>query len=95
MKMQLHCIITGRVQGVMFRDFAQRKARGLDISGTVKNQPDGSVEIMALGEEKSLRTLLELLHKGPILTRMINRIDNVDTEWSEATQNFNDFKIIY
>ena len=94
--MQLHCIITGKVQGVMFRDFIQRKARGLSISGMVKNRSDGSVEVIALGEEKNLCKLLELLHKGPILTRMKNRIDNISAEWSsEPTQNFKDFKIIY
>ena len=93
--MQLRCIITGRVQGVMFRDFVQRKARNLSISGTVKNQSDGSVEVVAQGEEKNLRKLLELLHKGPILTRMINHIDSVRTEWIESKKNFNNFKIIY
>jgi acylphosphatase len=93
--MQLHCIITGKVQGVMFRDFVQRKARSLSISGSVKNQTDGSVEVVAQGEEENLRKLLELLYKGPILTRMINHVDNIKIEWSEPTQNFNDFKIIY
>ena len=93
--MQLHCIITGRVQGVMFRDFVQRKARSLNISGTVKNQSDGSVEVVALGEEKNLRKLLELLHKGPILTRMINHVDNVRIEWSQSIESFHNFKIIY
>lgn len=95
MNRQLHCIITGRVQGVMFRDFAQRKARSLNIGGTVKNQSDGSVKVVALGEEKNLNKLLELLHKGPILTRIKNRVESIHIEWSEPTQSFNGFKIIY
>ena len=93
--MQLHCIITGRVQGVMFRDFVQRKARSLNIGGTVENQSDGSVEVVAQGEEKNLYKLLELLHKGPILTRIRNHVDSIRAEWSEPKKNFNDFKIIY
>ena len=92
--MQLHYIITGRVQGVMFRDFVQRKAQNLNISGTVKNQPDGSVEVVAQGEEKNLHKLLELLHKGPMITRIINRVDNIKAEWSQPIESFYDFKII-
>ena len=95
MRSQLHCIIRGRVQGVMFRDFVQRKAQKLDIVGNVENKKNGSVEVVAVGEKANLYKLLELLHKGPILTRIINHVDNVSAEWSELTQNFFDFKIIY
>ena len=95
MKVQLHCIIRGKVQGVMFRDFVQRKAQRLDIVGTVENKKDGSVEVFAKGEEEGLQKLLALLHTGPILTRIINRVDNVSAKWGESTQDFSDFRIIY
>lgn len=42
--------IFGRVQGVFFRDFVQRKAKELNLSGWVENEPDGTVQIVAEGE---------------------------------------------
>ena len=95
MKIELRCIIKGRVQGVMFRDFLQRKARILDIMGTVENQSEGSVRVIAVGEKENLQKLLEFLHKGPILTRIKTRIDSVEAKWGEPAQDFSDFKIIY
>ncbi|OGI90232.1 hypothetical protein A2911_02410 [Candidatus Nomurabacteria bacterium RIFCSPLOWO2_01_FULL_40_15] len=95
MKTQLHSVVTGEVQGVMFRDFVQRKARSLGIVGTVKNQPNGSVEVIAVGEKERLEELLKMMHKGPLLTRIRNRVDGISIEWGESTQNFYDFKIIY
>jgi acylphosphatase len=95
MKTQLECIVRGRVQGVMFRDFVKRRARGLNIVGTVENQPDGSVKVVAVGLEDNLKKLLELLQKGPILTRIKTHIDSVNATWSTPTQSFSNFEIIY
>lgn len=95
MKKRLRCIVKGKVQGVMFRDFAQRKARSLSIAGTAQNQPDGSVEIISEGEEENLKKFLELLHKGPLLTRTKVRIDSIEAEFFEPVKNFTDFRIIY
>lgn len=93
--MELSCMIRGKVQGVMFRDFVQRKARGLGIVGTVENKIDGSVEVVAIGEEENLKKLLELMHKGPLLTRTAIKIDNIDVKFSEITKIFFNFEIIY
>jgi len=56
---EIECTITGKVQMVMFRDFIQRKARALNISGTVENGEDGSVRVVAQGDEKSLQTFID------------------------------------
>jgi acylphosphatase len=98
MKAQLKCIIRGKVQGVMFRDFVQRKAARLGIVGTVENQQDGSVLVMAAGEEKDLKRLLELLQRGPLLTRVRVRVDSVEAEWAgedAGEENFSGFRIKY
>ena len=58
MKKRLECRITGRVQLVMFRDFTQRKASSLGLFGTVENKKDGSVVVVAEGEESKLEQLL-------------------------------------
>lgn len=95
MKMELLCIIRGKVQGVMFRDFIQRKARYLNVVGTVENKIDGSVEVIAVGEELNLQKLVKRSRKGPFLTRAKTRVDSVEVKFGEVTQNFQDFKIIY
>ena len=91
MKKEIECTITGKVQMVMFRDFAQRKARALNLSGTVENGEDGSVRVVAQGDEESLRTFIEHLHKGPFLAR----VARVVVSWKEPVEAFKDFKIIY
>ncbi len=54
---QLKLIITGRVQGVCFRDYTVKEARRLGLGGWVRNLYDGSVEALAEGEEAVLRQL--------------------------------------
>lgn len=76
---------------VMFRDFVQRKARALDVVGTVENKDDGTVSVIAQGLEENLQKLIEHLHKGPFLAR----IARVDVEWHEPAGKFQGFKIIY
>ena len=59
--------ITGRVQGVFFRAHACTKAKELSLTGTVKNMPDGSVQIIAQGDEEKLIQLVHWCHVGPLL----------------------------
>lgn len=57
--------ISGMVQGVGFRFFAQRVAGRLGIAGYVKNLPDGRVEVYAMGTEEQLRAVRGELKRGP------------------------------
>lgn len=91
MKKRIECTITGKVQMVMYRDFTRRNARGLDITGTVQNKENGSVFVVAEGEEDKLHEFITRLHRGPFLAR----VRDVRVEWDEAQNQFNDFKIIY
>ncbi|HUN03279.1 MAG TPA: acylphosphatase [Niabella sp.] len=59
-------IVTGKVQGVFFRQSAKTTARSLGITGYVKNMPDGSVFIIATGTEIQLSKLIEWCHQGPV-----------------------------
>ena len=88
---RLKCRITGRVQIVMFRDFTRRVSRRLGLVGTVQNIKDGSVEVIAEGEEEKLKQLLIFLNKGSLLSK----VDNVESSWGEATDEFLKFNIIY
>lgn len=95
MKTRLEAKVTGTVQGVMFRDFTQRHSRALDLKGFVQNDPDGSVNVVAEGEEKNINKLVEKLKKGPLLTSIRCRVENVDVNYFEPTNEFDGFEIRY
>lgn len=57
--------ITGRVQGVGYRWWAERQARALALDGWVRNCPDGSVELLAIGDEVALERITEACRGGP------------------------------
>jgi len=91
MQSAFRAIVSGRVQMVMYRDFVQRKASGLNLVGTVKNLPEGTVEVIAEGEKNSLESLVELLKHGPVLAQ----VRDIAVEWREPEGKFDDFKIVY
>jgi len=64
-------IVTGKVQGVFFRQSAKMTARSLGITGYVKNMPDGSVFIIATGTEIQLFKLIEWCHQGPLRAEVL------------------------
>jgi|AntDeeMetagen192_2_1112575.scaffolds.fasta_scaffold00200_9 acylphosphatase len=61
----VRAIVEGRVQGVSFRDNTRRQAMPLNVTGHAKNRPDGTVEVLACGEESAVNQLVDWLHKGP------------------------------
>ena len=87
---EIYCIITGLVQMVMFRNFAQRKARSLGLTGTVRNLPDGTVEVVAQGDGEKLEALIKRLRAGSLLSR----VDDVRVTWREPKAAFGGFHII-
>lgn len=91
MKKRIESAVSGRVQMVMYRDFIKRSARKLGLVGTVKNNPDGTVSIVAEGEEEALRELLERARRGSLLSR----VDAVETRFAEPTESFSRFTIVY
>ena len=70
MKKAVTLQITGRVQNVGFRYNTRRKAEEFQISGFVKNQPDGSVYVEAAGEEENLDRFMLWCQKGPTWARV-------------------------
>jgi len=68
--MRRRYVVSGRVQGVGFRQFTAEKAHGLKISGWVKNLSDGNVEAEAQGSEDQLLAFEKILHAGPALSRV-------------------------
>ncbi len=91
MRKRIECRVSGRVQMVMYRDFAMRKAKSLGIVGAVKNESDGTVSIVAEGEEERLETFLASLRRGPVLAH----VEHVTSRWTEALGVYQDFTIEY
>ena len=82
-------MVRGRVQGVYYRASAQREARRLGLTGFVRNRSDGTVEIVAEGEEDQVKDLLSWSQKGPSTAR----VDKVEIRWRSHTGEFSDFRI--
>jgi acylphosphatase len=61
----LHLLISGRVQGVFFRETSRRLAEKLYITGWIKNTPDGKVEALVTGDEKALNDFVNFCKAGP------------------------------
>lgn len=72
MRSGLVATVSGRVQGVMYRDFARRKAVSLRLVGEIENLPDGSVRVYAEGEQETLERFVEYLRKGTVLSNVEN-----------------------
>ena len=89
--MLLHAIFSGRVQGVGFRFFVEKKAKQLGVKGFVRNLPDGTVEVLAEGSEDILKKFLEEIKDGPPLAK----VDNIKVEFLDKEGGFSDFEIRY
>lgn len=85
----LQVTVYGRVQGVFFRAFVTRCARELNLTGYVRNLPDGSVEVRAEGERQQLEKLAGNLKVGPPAAR----VDEVVISWSTPTGNYSSFSV--
>ena len=88
---RLECTVYGRVQKVMFRDFTRRSARALGVVGTVQNEKDGTVRVVAEGDEMLLKALLAELHRGSAFSK----VEKVVELWDEPTGEFISFNIVY
>jgi acylphosphatase len=88
---RLHAIVHGRVQGVNFRYYTQRRARELGLTGYVHNLWDGTVEIVAEGRRSELDELLEFLQVGPRAAF----VTQVDVRWLAPTKDLNRFEVRY
>ncbi len=81
--------VVGRVRGVFFRQGVKQKAEELGLTGWVKNEEDGSVRIVAEGEEENLQKLVEWARLGTEWAR----VDKIDIAWSNGIEEFLDFEI--
>ncbi len=81
--------IYGRVQGVGYRYFALQKANLLNVKGFVKNMYDGSVYVVAQGDEKNIDIFKEYLKKGP----NFSNVERIKIEVVYLEDKYNNFNI--
>ena len=91
--MTIKFIVHGRVQGVGYRYYAKRSAEQLDVKGSVRNNPDGTVTVIAQGAEGQLALYEAYLFKGP----SYSEIEKIDKTLQEETikLSYSDFSVIF
>ena len=82
-------LVRGRVQGVGFRWFVEREAHILGIAGWVRNNPDGSVEVLAIGTPEQLAGLRSRLQEGPRAAR----VDHVEESEAQPVTGLHSFQV--
>jgi acylphosphatase len=81
--------VSGVVQGVGYRYYCYQRARSLGLTGWVRNNPDGSVALVAEGDESALKALLDELRIGPPAAS----VADIRVDWSRATGQYEAFEV--
>jgi acylphosphatase len=84
-------LVTGRVQGVCFRQSTVEIAQGLGLSGWVRNLADGRVEALFEGERELVERAIAWCRQGPPRAR----VDEIDVEWLDGPADHKEFAIRY
>lgn len=90
-KQRVRLYVTGKVQGVFFRQTLKVMAKKNDIFGWVKNLKDGRVEAVLEGDEENIDRLIEWAHGGPANAR----VENVEMYKEKFTREFLKFDVLY
>ncbi|MDO9529203.1 MAG: acylphosphatase [Syntrophales bacterium] len=88
---KVHVFVTGRVQGVFFRAETKSKADSLNLTGWVRNVPDGRVDTVFEGEKGNVDTMIEWCRKGPPFAT----VTDIEIIEEIYTEEFEDFRIRY
>ncbi|MFT7645160.1 MAG: acylphosphatase [Candidatus Paceibacteria bacterium] len=88
---EMHCIVTGVVQGVAYRTYAQESATELELVGFVQNQENGSVVVVAHGSPDVLKEFVEYLYEGSLTSK----VEGVAVEWSSPNKTFDEFSVLH
>lgn len=86
---ELRATVTGKVQGVRYRDYVQVSATELGVVGYVYNNPDGSVTVVGQALPDVLKQFVEYLHEGSLMAK----VDGVAVEWGTVKEAYDDFSI--
>lgn len=85
----LECIVTGKVQGVAFRSWVAEQAKSLGVNGWVRNVADGTVEVLAQGDEDAVHELRTRILGGSSLAR----VEDFSSKWIEYDKEHTHFEM--
>jgi acylphosphatase len=88
---RIRIIVTGKVQGVFFRQSLKIKAKQNEIFGWVKNLKDGRVEAILEGDEEKINRIIEWAHGGPANAR----VEDVEIQNEKFIGEFSNFDVLY
>ena len=88
---RVRLFVTGKVQGVFFRQSLKVIAKKNNIFGWIRNLPDGRVEAVLEGDEEKINMLIEWAHGGPANSR----VEDVDIKNEKFIAEFSKFDVLY
>ena len=90
-KSSVHILVTGKVQGVFFRQATKVIAVKNNVTGWVKNLESGQVEILLEGDIQNVNSVIDWCHNGPANSR----VDEIKTKQQEFSGQYSNFKVLY
>ena len=91
MKSRVHIFVSGKVQGVFFRENTRKKAAEFRLSGFVRNLQNGKVEAIFEGKKEKIEKIIQWIKKGPETVQ----IKNIEINWQNYQGEFKSFEIRY
>ncbi len=89
-KTRAHIYVTGKVQGVFFRQNTKRQAQSRGVCGWVSNLPDGRVEAVFEGEETAVKEVVDYCRHGPSFAK----VENCEVAFEDFKDEFTGFSIV-
>jgi len=90
-KIRVHLFVSGRVQGVFFRENTKKRAEKLGVFGWIKNLKDGRLGAVLEGDKANVAALVKWINRGPFWAK----VERVETAWENYQAEFNSFEIKY
>jgi acylphosphatase len=88
---EMYAVVSGKVQGVMYRTYVQEAATNLGLVGYTRNMPDGTVVVVAQGLPEVLKEFVEYLHEGSLLSM----VESVAIDWRTAHATYGEFSVLH
>jgi len=86
---EIYCVVSGKVQNVAYRYYAEDAATELELTGWVRNKSDGTVEVLAQGQTDVLKEFVEYLHEGSLNAK----VEAVAVEWRSVKKPLDEFSV--
>ena len=88
---EIHCVVSGKVQAVAYRTYVQDSATDLEITGYVRNLDNGTVEVVAQGSPDLLKEFVEYLNEGSLMSE----VAGVAVDWRSVGKTYKEFSLLH